>query len=601
MSSLLSRKFRNEAESKAYNLVYANFISFFLMLGIITILIIKFYLSNVSHFIFYSSVIFSFTVELTLLIFRKRSRLYPYGLKFLLSGRALTIEFILYAGLLLSICLSKINFKGLNDKSGILILVLYLNWFIALIFGHQINTAAIKKNYWNFIWYYIRAYIIVFCLNTATSYLLRLSHYDFLVIAQTTLLYTSISYTVVTTYFYIKNTKLIHENIVRGKKIGAGSTISALPVGITFDGSFQYEYPQPEPFSLSLNNQLREVYLKKFPEVYRFLYDSINLRTIEVSASVIQRTNDLYNLEILPDNSLELFFNLRQINDLRRVNCYLIEVNNKLKYGGIFASKIETINLRYKRFLKSYPYYLARLLYFMDFLWRRVFPKVPGLQKVYFILTRGNNRAISFAEGLGRLYYCGFEIINAKEIDNYVYFVARKVRPPLNDPNPSYGPLFKMKRTGLKGKPIYVYKLRTMHPYAEYLQKFVYEKFSLHEGGKFNNDFRVTSWGKIFRRLWLDELPMIINFFKGDLKLVGVRPLSNHYLNLYTSELRERRVNYKPGLVPPFYVDLPRTLGEIMISEEKYMNSYDKHPLRTDARYLMKAAYNIIIKRVRSN
>ena len=73
-----------------------------------------------------------------------------------------------------------------------------------------------------------------------------------------------------------------------------------------------------------------------------------------------------------------------------------------------------------------------------------------------------------------------------------------------------------------------------MHPYAEYLQKFVYEKFSLQEGGKFNNDFRVASWGKVFRKLWIDELPMIINFFKGDLKLVGVRPLSNHYLNLYS-------------------------------------------------------------------
>jgi lipopolysaccharide/colanic/teichoic acid biosynthesis glycosyltransferase len=410
-----------------------------------------------------------------------------------------------------------------------------------------------------------------------------------------------IAFITISAFYELKKTGTVMEKYPKIRRFDIKNTVNALPLGITFDGTFQYKLPQPEAFSLSLNNQLREVYLKKFPEVYNFLYESINLCTIEVSTSVIQRTNDIYNLEVLPENMLELFFNLRQINDLRRINCYLIQVNKKLKYGGIFVSKIETINLRYKRFLNNYPYYLARLFYFLDFLWRRISPKVPGFQKIYFALTRGNNRAISFAEGLGRLYYCGFEIINAKEIDDSVYFIAKKVRQPLNDPNPSYGPLFKMKRIGLNGKPIFVFKFRTMHPYAEYLQKFVYEKFSLQEGGKFNNDFRVTSWGKIFRKLWIDELPMVINIFKGEIKLVGVRPLSNHYLNLYSGKLRERRMNYKPGLIPPFYVDMPKTLCEIMNSEEKYLDLYDKHPVITDTTYLIKAAYNILIKRKRSN
>ena len=409
-----------------------------------------------------------------------------------------------------------------------------------------------------------------------------------------------IAYITISVFYQLKKTHVVMGMYPKIRRFEIKNTVNALPLGITFDGAFQYELPQPEAFSLSLNNQLREVYLKKFPKVYNFLYQSINLCTIEVSTTVIQRTNDIYNLEILPENTLELFFNLRQINDIRRINCYLIQVNNKLKYGGIFVSKIETINIKYKRFLNNYPRFIARLFYFLDFLWTRIFPKVPGFQKLYFALTQGNNRAISFAEGLGRLNYCGFEIINAKEIDDFVYFIAKKVRLPLNDPSPSYGPLFKMKRTGLKGKLILVYKFRTMHPYAEYLQKFVYEKFSLQQGGKFSNDFRVTSWGKIFRKLWIDELPMVINIFKGDLKLVGVRPLSNHYLNLYSDGLRERRMNYKPGLIPPFYVDMPKTLCEIMNSEEKYLDLYDKHPLITDTTYLIKAAYNILIKRNRS-
>ena len=150
------------------------------------------------------------------------------------------------------------------------------------------------------------------------------------------------------------------------------------------------------------------------------------------------------------------------------------------------------------------------------------------------------------------------------------------------------------------GGIIRVYKLRTMHPYAEYLQSYIFEKNNLDKGGKYRNDFRVTTIGKIMRALWIDELPMFFNLFKGEVKLVGVRPLSRQYLSLYEKELQERRVRYKPGLVPPFYCDLPQTLREIQDSEIKYLDEYDKSPFITDFRYLCRAAVNIVFKRARS-
>jgi lipopolysaccharide/colanic/teichoic acid biosynthesis glycosyltransferase len=140
-----------------------------------------------------------------------------------------------------------------------------------------------------------------------------------------------------------------------------------------------------------------------------------------------------------------------------------------------------------------------------------------------------------------------------------------------------------------------------MHPYAEYLQEYVYNKHSLEEGGKFKDDFRVSTIGKMMRRLWIDELPMLINLIKGDLKIVGVRPLSKHYFNLYNKELQEKRTRYKPGLIPPFYADNPKTLDEIMASETKYLDAYAKHPILTDVKYFFIAVYNIIFKRYRSN
>ena len=143
----------------------------------------------------------------------------------------------------------------------------------------------------------------------------------------------------------------------------------------------------------------------------------------------------------------------------------------------------------------------------------KLFSKVPVFRKIYFSLSKGKNRAISLAETLGRLVYCGFEILDLTEIDDFVYFVCKKSKEPSTDRNPSYSIIFKMRRIGKAGKQIFVYKIRTMHPYSEYLQEFVYDKNNLSDGGKFNYDFRISSWGKILRKLWIDELPMLINYF----------------------------------------------------------------------------------------
>jgi hypothetical protein len=93
---------------------------------------------------------------------------------------------------------------------------------------------------------------------------------------------------------------------------------------------------------------------------------------------------------------------------------------------------------------------------------------------------------------------------------------------------------------------------------------------------------------------------MIINWLKGDLKLVGVRPLSRQYASLYREDLRNLRLKYKPGLFPPYYADLPQSLDEIMASEEKYLQAYEAAPRKTDLSYFGQIMKNIFIKRVHS-
>jgi lipopolysaccharide/colanic/teichoic acid biosynthesis glycosyltransferase len=313
----------------------------------------------------------------------------------------------------------------------------------------------------------------------------------------------------------------------------------------------------------------------------------------------------LFNAEVdksvVQDKKLELIVKTERINDVRYLNKYFEEVNSRLKNGGVFKGNVETYSVRRNRLLKKFPAPFNRIYLFLDILLVRVSPKLRLTKNLYFHITKGKGRVLSKAETYGRLYSCGFEIIEEEYKNNRVYFTVKKVKEPLFPMKPSYGFLIKLKRVGQNGQPIQVYKLRTMRPYSEYLQEYVFKKNDLQDGGKIKNDFRISPEGRILRKLWIDELPMFFNFFKGEMKLVGVRPLSEHYFSLYTKELQTLRTKHKPGLIPPFYVDMPVTLEEIMASEMRYLKAYEKRPLYTDFYYLYKSINNILLKGKRSS
>ena len=68
-----------------------------------------------------------------------------------------------------------------------------------------------------------------------------------------------------------------------------------------------------------------------------------------------------------------------------------------------------------------------------------------------------------------------------------------------------------MSRVGKNRKTIYVYKFRTMHPYSEFIQNDIYKKNRLDKSGKIKNDFRVTNWGRVLRKYFIDEIPQFYN------------------------------------------------------------------------------------------
>ena len=95
--------------------------------------------------------------------------------------------------------------------------------------------------------------------------------------------------------------------------------------------------------------------------------------------------------------------------------------------------------------------------------------------------------------------------------------------------------LFRQFRSGYRAKPFTLYKFRTMR-----------EAYGL-DGAPRPDADRLTWLGRLLRRTSLDELPQLWNVLRGDLSLVGPRPLLMQYLPLYTPE-QARRHDVKPGI-----------------------------------------------------
>jgi hypothetical protein len=290
-----------------------------------------------------------------------------------------------------------------------------------------------------------------------------------------------------------------------------------------------------------------------------------------------------------------------RLNDIPHINKYLKNLNSQIPLGDELEVNFESKEQRKERIFQKFVPGVSHVYYFFDFILKRVFPKWSPTKKIYFRVTKGRNRVLSTPEVLGRIVSCGFKILNYERIDLVTVVRAIKVCEPAFNLSPTYGALIKLSRVGLNGAVFNVYKFRTMHPFSEYIQEYIYKKNQLKEGGKIASDFRITHYGAWMRRVWIDELPMLYNLLRGELKLVGVRPLSPHFFQLYPEDIQKLRTKTRPGLIPPFYADLPKNFNEVVQSEHLYLIRYLHSPLKTDWIYFCKAIYNILFKRARSN
>jgi exopolysaccharide biosynthesis polyprenyl glycosylphosphotransferase len=125
-------------------------------------------------------------------------------------------------------------------------------------------------------------------------------------------------------------------------------------------------------------------------------------------------------------------------------------------------------------------------------------------------------------------------------------FVIAAIGIKLTSPGPI---IFRQKRAGKNGKPFTMYKFRSMHTDAEMRQAELVA-YNQMEGPvfKIDKDPRITSFGKFLRKTSIDEFPQLVNVLKGEMSLVGPRPLPIYEVEQFESTAQRRRLSMKPGL-----------------------------------------------------
>ncbi len=350
---------------------------------------------------------------------------------------------------------------------------------------------------------------------------------------------------------------------------------------------------------LDHNDLERSILNESGSRVFEFVSEHLDLK--RYFNHIVFTTESKSYVENVNFDNVRAIINFKKINHIRYINEHLRSVNKLLPDAGTYIGRIETYWERKLRIYRLFGRTFGRLIWLMDFMMNRVLPRLRYVSRIYYYLTKGAHHTVSKSEMLGRLVYCGFSVIDYKIIDGLFYFMVIKISEPSRDRSPSYHPIIKLNRIGKNGKMIGVYKLRTMHPYSEYLQDYILKLNGYNDLGKPKDDFRITRWGKLLRRLWIDELPQLLNIMKGEMKLVGVRPLSLVRFNQFPEDLKNERIKSKPGCFPP-YVALCMPDDKNNIEAERiYLRDKEKHPYLTDIIYLFKAIYNIITNKIRSS
>ena len=136
--------------------------------------------------------------------------------------------------------------------------------------------------------------------------------------------------------------------------------------------------------SFAYNSVVREIGANRKLSNFINLYFDLSLRS-----NYLTSISDQINLEKLTFGKFSSILNLKKVNDIRYINKFFETVNTILPNSGLYLGKVVTYPNRRSAILKKYPPILNKIIYFFDYIFSRVLPKLPILKNLYFHLTKG--------------------------------------------------------------------------------------------------------------------------------------------------------------------------------------------------------------------
>lgn len=167
----------------------------------------------------------------------------------------------------------------------------------------------------------------------------------------------------------------------------------------------------------------------------------------------------------------------------------------------------------------------------------------------------------------------------------------------LSDPGSVF---YRQKRSGLYGREFGMWKFRTMYKDADKRLDEVKAKYGNDMDGpifKLEHDPRIFSFGQFLRKFSIDELPQLINVLKGDMSLVGPRPLPVYETAAFTSDLHRRRLSVLPGVTGYWQIAGRSNIREFERLVELDMEYIDKWSLWLDIKLLLKTVPAVLFAR----
>ncbi len=222
-----------------------------------------------------------------------------------------------------------------------------------------------------------------------------------------------------------------------------------------------------------------------------------------------------------------------------------------------WARKVPNVVISYIPFLNEFEHEM--LLLSTNF--RRVFfvPTISGIPFSNQIVHFSIRENIPLIETSSRLY-SRFDRTIKRSMDLSLSLILVLLLSPifilialavkLSSPGPI---IFRQRRIGYRGRPFYVYKFRTMYVDAEERLKELLERDpeareEWNRHFKLKNDPRITPIGRFLRKYSLDELPQLFNVLKGEMSLVGPRPVKKEELEKYYGEYAQFYMMVLPGI-----------------------------------------------------